>query len=176
MSAPEWNIFDRTHRVIREMAGNGVFVASEGELVRSIPPAGVLKWKVVEGAGDKRDETGLRNISLPAITVTSLGAKSTVGAGLNCADDEAVRIVVQILDHTPFQYDGPMRTYMDWTKAIRLKFTAVPNPFQQDANVEVYDPYVVHPLDRLPAEAQSLVRQQDQVAIFSFLVMVRHHR
>lgn len=176
MSAPEWNILDRTVRVIKEMAGKGVFTASGGELVRSVPPQAVLVWKVVEGAGDKRDETGLRNISLPAIAVTALGAKSTVGAGLNCADDEAVRVAIQILDHNPFNHDKPIRTYMDWMAAIRLKFTAVPNPFQQDADVEVYDPYVVHPLDRLPAEAQSLVRQQNQVAIFSFLVMVRHHR
>lgn len=176
MSAPEWNILNRSHLVLKEMAGNGLFTASVGELVRSVPPQAVVKWKVVEGAGDKRDGTGLRNLSLPAITVTTLGAKGTVGAGLNCADDEAVRVVIQILDHTPFNADGPLKTYMDWMTAIRLKFTVVPNPFKQDADVNVYDPYVVHPLDRLPAEARSLVEHRDQVAIFSFLVMVRHHR
>jgi hypothetical protein len=65
---------------------------------------------------------------------------------------------------------------MDWMAAIRLKFTAVPNPFQQDADPAVYDPYVVFPLDRVPAEARSLLQNQDQVAMFTFLVMVRHHR
>lgn len=176
MSAPEWNILDRTYRVIREMAGNGLFVASNGELVRPVTPAGVLKWRVVEGETDKRGPTGTQNMNLPAILVTSLGAKGTVGAGLNCADDEVVRMAVQILDHTAHNVGGPLRTYMDWMAAIRLKFTAVPNPFKQDADVNVYDPYVVHPQDRVPAEARSLLQNQDQVAIFTFLVMVRHHR
>ena len=113
---------------------------------------------------------------MPGIVVTLLGTKSTLGAGLNCADDEVVRMAIQILDHNPFNHDGPLRTYLDWMAAIRKKFTTVPNPFIQDRDITVYDPYVVHPIDRLPAESQSLIRHQDQVAIFSFQVMVRHHR
>lgn len=174
--SPEWNILNRAHLVVREMAADKVFTAKSGELVRSVPPSAVHVWKVVEGTDSKRTSTGLANISLPCICVTHLAVDSTIGGGLNCADDEVIRIVIQILDHNPRQSDRPLRTYDEWMAAIRLKFTAVPNPFKQDADVTVYDPWVVHPLKRLPAEAQSLVRHQDQVAMFSFQVMVRHHR
>jgi hypothetical protein len=60
--------------------------------------------------------------------------------------------------------------------SIRSELLQVPNPFLQDADVAVYDPYVVHMVKRLPAEAQSLIRHEQQVAMLSFQVMVRHHR
>ena len=75
-----------------------------------------------------------------------------------------------------YDSSGPLQTYMDWMDLIRTEVLAIPNPFLQDADVEVYDPYVVHIVKRLSAEAQSLIRHEQQVALFTFQVMVRHHR
>lgn len=176
MASPEWNIYTRTLQVLRDLAVGGTFVASEGEVVRPVDPVAISGWQVVEGTQLNRNQNGLQHIILPGIRVTALPVDSTIGGGLNCADDEVHRIVIQILDSTPYAPDGPVRTYTDWMCAIRTEFTAVPNPFLQDADPAVYDPYVVHPLKRLPAESQSLIRHEQQVAMFSFQVMVRHHR
>jgi hypothetical protein len=155
------------------MAATKVFVASQGEVVRTIAPNAVKVWKAVEQG---RGETGLVNLALPAIRISVLPVDSTIGAGLNCADDEVVRVAIQILDSSNFDQSGPLRTYMDWMDSIRSELLQVPNPFLQDADVAVYDPYVVHMVKRLPAEAQSLIRHEQQVAMLSFQVMVRHHR
>jgi hypothetical protein len=152
-NSPEYNIANRTLTILRTMAAENIFVSSEGERVRPVKPEAIRLWRVVEGP-----------------------VESTIGAGLNCADDEVHRVAIQFLDSTPYHTDSPLRTYTDWMIAARLKFTAVPNPFLQDADPDVYDPYVVHPLKRVPAEAQSLIRHEQQVALFTFQVMVRNHR
>ena len=170
---PEWNILTRTQNILKDMAAGRIFVASQGEAVRTVLPEAVRVWKVPEQG---RGGNGLQNMALPGIRVTILPVDSTIGAGLNCADDEVVRVAIQILDTAPYNKSTPIRTYTDWMNLIRLKFTAVPNPFIQDADPEVYDPFVVHPLKRLPAESQSLIRHDQQVAMFTFQVMVRHHR
>lgn len=176
MANPDWAILDRSYRILQTAAANGEFVAAQGERVRSVIPQAVRIWKVVEGSERNRTPDGMQNMILPGILVTALPVESTLGAGLNCADDEVHRIAIQIVDSIPHQHEGPSRTYTNWMNAIRLKFTTVPNPFLQDADVNEYDPFVVHPLKRLPAEAQSLVRHEQQVAMFTFQVMVRHHR
>jgi|694.fasta_scaffold00458_58 hypothetical protein len=173
MAAPEWNILNRTRLILESMAATRQFTASQGEVVRPVPPNAIRVWKAVEQG---RGENGIQNIALPAIRITSLPVESTIGAGLNCADDEVVRIAIQILDVSNYDSSGPLRTYMDWMDLIRTELLAVPNPFLQDADVEVYDPFVVHIIKRLSAEAQSLVRHEQQVALFTFQVMVRHHR
>lgn len=173
MAAPEWNILNRTRLILESMAATRQFTASQGEVVRPVPPNAIRVWKAVEQG---RGENGIQNIALPAIRITSLPVESTIGAGLNCADDEVVRIAIQILDVSNYDSSGPLRTYMDWMDRIRTELLAVPNPFLQDADVEVYDPFVVHIIKRLSAEAQSLVRHEQQVALFTFQVMVRHHR
>lgn len=173
MAAPEWNILNRTKLILKDMAATKQFVASQGEVVRSVSPDAIRIWKAVEQG---RGLNGFENIGLPAIRVTSLPVESTIGAGLNCADDEVVRIAIQILDMSNYDQSNPIRTYMDWMDLIRTELLAIPNPFLQDADVEVYDPYVVHIVKRLSAEAQSLVRHEQQVALFTFQVMVRHHR
>lgn len=158
------------------MAEENAFVACQDEQVRSVVPLAVRIWKVVEGGERVRTSDGMQNLILPGILITALPVESTLGAGLNCADDEVHRIAIQIVDSIPHQHEGPTRTYTNWMNLIRLQFTAVPNPFLQDADPEEYDPFVVHPLKRLPAEAQSLVRHEQQVSMFTFQVMVRHHR
>ena len=173
MAAPEWNILNRTKLILKDMAATKQFVASQGEVVRSVPPEAVRVWKAVEQG---RGANGIEHIALPAIRVTSLPVESTIGAGLNCADDEVVRIAIQILDMSNYDSSGPLQTYMDWMALIRTEVLAIPNPYLQDADVEVYDPYVVHIVKRLSAEAQSLIRHEQQVALFTFQVMVRHHR
>lgn len=175
MANPEWLILDRTYRIIRDMAAERLFCASQGERVRTVLPNAVSIWSIVEGG--RTPEQGLTNIIMPGILITALPVESTIGAGLNCADDEVHRIAIQIVDTVPHRgHEGPIRTYGDWMNLIRLEMTAVPNPFLQDATATEYDPFVVHPLKRLPAEAQSLVRHEQQVAMFTFQVMVRHHR
>jgi len=176
MANPEWNILNRTYTIVRDMAANQELVASAGERVRSVLPSAVRVWRAVEGGELKRSADGLQNMIMPGIAITLLPVSSTLGAGLNCADDEVQQIAIQIMDSTPHQHEGPIRTYTNWMNLIRLKFTTVPNPFLQDADPATYDPYVVHPLKRLPAEAQSLVRHEQQVSMFTFQVMVRHHR
>jgi len=171
---PEFNILSRTHAILLNLAAANNFVASEGEAVRRIDTAAVRVWKVPSQQGPP--QSGLHNMSLPAIRVISLPVDSTIGGGLNCADDEVVRIAVQILDSAVYHSATPVRTYTDWMNLIRREMTTVPNPFQQDADPEYYDPYVVHPLKRVPAESQSLIRHEHQVALFTFQVMVRHHR
>lgn len=176
MANPDWAILDRTYRIIQTAAANGEFVAAQGERVRSVIPQAVRVWKVLEGSERNNTADGLQNLIMPGILITPLPVDSTTGAGLNCADDEVHRIAIQIVDSTPHQHESPARTYTNWMNVIRLKFTTVPNPFLQDADPEEYDPFVVHPLKRLPADAQSLVRHEQQVAMFTFQVMVRHHR
>ena len=176
MASPEFNIANRTLTILKTMAANNTFVASEGERVRPVKPEAIRIWKVVDGGNQLRASNGLQNLILPGIRISILPVESTIGAGLNCADDEVHRIAIQFLDSSPYQTDGPIRTYTDWMVATRLAFTTVPNPFLQDADPAVYDPYVVHPLKRVPAEAQSLIRHEQQVAMFTFQVMVRNHR
>lgn len=178
MSAPEWNILDRTVTIVKTLAAERSFTASQGERVRSVTPAAVKFVKVVEGGNQIRSSTGVSNIILPGILICSLPVESLLNAGLNCADDEAHRISIQIIDSSggPQGNQRPLRTYMDWMDLIRTELLTIPNPFLQDADVEVYDPFVVHIIKRLPAEAQSLVRHDQQVAMLNFQVMVRHHR
>lgn len=172
--SPEWIIFDRTVKIVKSLAASRRFVAAQGELVRSVPPEAVQALSAVETG----DGNGISNTRLPAILITSLGATTQMGAGLNCADDEAHRIVIQAVDsaRTPSGNSKPLRSYSDWMHAIRQELTAVPNPFLQDADVSVYDPFVVHILRRIPAEAEHLVRHEQRVAMLNFQVMVRLHR
>lgn len=173
-TSPEWNIFDRTVKIVKSLAAARRFVAAQGELVRSVPPEAVQELTVVESGG----ATGISNTRLPAILITSLGATTQMGAGLNCADDEAHRVVIQVVDSAkvPSGNSRPIRSYLDWMNVIRLELTAVPNPFLQDADISVYDPFVVHVLRRVPAEAAHLVRHEQRVAMMAFQVMVRLHR
>lgn len=173
---PEGKILWRTHKLIQEMAEQGVFVAQEGEPVRTVSAEAVLIWRVIDGGSQRRSPEGVRNIVLPGILVTPVSVEGNPGSGLNCADDETVRIVIQIVDTTGPGHREDLQTYGIWKNAIRAALTPVPNPFLQDSTVAVYDPFVVHILRRVPADAQSLVRNEQQVEIMAFQVMVRHNR
>lgn len=176
--SPEWIIFDRTMNLVKSLAAARRFVAAQGELVRSVPPEAVQEWSAVEGTRLGRGGTGISNIRMPAILITALGASTQMGAGLNCADDEAHRIAIQVVDsaRSPARSSKPVRSYTDWMNVIRGELLTVPNPFLQDADVSVYDPFVVHILRRLPAEAEHMVRHEQRVAMLTFQVMVRFHR
>jgi len=176
MAAPEFNILDRTKTIIQTLAAERRFVASEKESVRSVAPVAVQIWKVPEGGRLVTTPNGFANMILPGILISPISATMQMGAGLNCADDEAVRIAVQIIDSTPHQYRGPIQTYLDWMDLIRTELLAIPNPFLQDADVNVYDPFVVHIISRLPADAKRLISHEQQVSLMVFQVMVRHHR
>ena len=175
MASPEYNIANRTMTILKTMAANNVFVPSEGARVRPIQPQ-AIRLRMVDGGTQLRPSNSSQDMILPGIRVSIFPVESTIGAGLNCADDEVHRIAIQFLDSTPYETEGPLRTYTDWMIATRLAFTTVPNPFLQDADPAVYDPYVVHPLKRVPAEVQSQLGHEKQVAIFTFQVMVRNHR
>jgi hypothetical protein len=174
MSNPEWNILNRTKTEILRLVSANTFVAAPGERVRSVIPMAVEIWSVPEAG---RTDGVLQDLIMPGILISALSVESTLGAGLNCADDEVHRIAIQIVDSQSYNSQrGPIQTYGNWMNRIRSVFTAVPNPFLQDADPNEYDPFVVHPLKRLPAEAQSLIRHDQQVSMFTFQVMVRHHR
>lgn len=168
---------DRTRREIAAMAASKQFVASGGEAVRTVDPVCVFVWQVVEGdRGIRTDGDGTQNIPRPAIVISPVSVSSPPGQGLNCADDENVRVVVQILDSQPGRAGQMFQTYGDWILLIRKVILTTPNPFLQDADVNIYDPFVVHQLQRVPAEAKSLLDHEQRVALFVFQVMVRHHR
>lgn len=176
--SPEWNILDRTHKLVSAMAAGRQFVAAPGEIVRSVVPAAVQIVRVVEGGQQLRTQAGLRNLILPGILISPLPVETQLYAGLNCADDEAHRLTIQIVDTASFSggNSGKIRSYLDWIDLIRTELLTIPNPYLQDADVEDYDPFVVHILKRLPSETQSLVRHEQQVAMLNFQVMVRHQR
>lgn len=173
---PEGTILWRTHKIIQTMAEQQQFTAQFGEPVRSVSAEAVLIWRVVDGGSQRRSPDGVRNLVLPGILVIPTTVENQLGAGLNCADDEAVRIVIQIVDTSGPNHREDLRTYGVWKNRIRKALTVHPNPFLQDATVEDYDPFVVHMLRRVPADAQSLVRNEQQVELLAFQVMVRHNR
>lgn len=173
---PEGMILWRTHKLIQTLAEQQVFVAKHGEPIRPVSAEAVLIWRAIDGSSQRRNPDGIRNIVTPGILITLTAAETQMGAGLNCADDEAVRIVIQIVDSSGPYHREDLRTYGVWKNAIRAALTTTPNPFLQDAVVEDYDPFVVHILRRVPADAQSLVRNEQQVDVMAFQVMVRHNR
>lgn len=173
---PEGNIVWRTHKLIQKKAEQGIFVAKFGEPVRSVSGEAVLIWRVVDGGSQRRSQDGIQNIVTPGILITLMGVEGRPEGGLNCADDEAVRVAIQIVDTSTPHHREDLRTYGVWKNAIRSALLTTPNPFLQDATVAAYDPFVVHILRRVPADAQSLVRHEQQVDLMVFQVMVRHNR
>lgn len=177
MANPEFKIVERTTKLIQSLAAAGRFTASGGERVRRVLPIAVKTWRVTDGSQDNQSPSaGVVNTILPAIFITSVPVETRIGSGVNCADDEVVQVAVQILDSAPHSNTGASRTYTDWMSLIRAQLLTVPNPFLQDATPTEYDPYVVHVVRRVSAEAQSLVRNRQTVALMIFQVVVRHHR
>lgn len=158
------------------MATLNQFTAVGGERARRVVPQAVQIWTVPEGDKRTREQGGrLENIIMPGILISLVDATTDISAGLNCADDIPIRLTIQIVDNVVHQ-QSPIATYTTWMNAIRKMLLTVPNPFLQDAVPSEYDPYVVHVIKRISAEAQSLVRHDQQVAVFNFQVMVRQHR
>lgn len=174
--SPEWTILDRTIKELRKMAAEREFVRSGNEAVRSVVPSAVLRWITLEG-GDQNQNNGFVNIPRPGMLVTSLPVKETA-AGVSCAHDIIVTIVIQIVDDSSSsrQSSGPVQTYMDWMNRVRHKILGSPMIFRQDFNPAIADPYGVWAKDRIPSDPQKLWRHSQQVAAFSFFVIVRQHR
>lgn len=173
---PEWLILDRTVKTLREMAANGNFAASRGEAVFPVHPKAIVPWKTVQGHTHNMSD-GLVNMTTPCMLVTVTSVKGST-MGVNCADDEPISIVIQIVDQT----NGPqasmtaIRTYGDWMNRIRHTILGDLVLFRQDMDPAIADPYVVYARDRVPSDPQRLWTHEQQVAVFSFMVMVRHHR
>lgn len=176
MANPEFNIITRTKQEIVSLAAEGAFIAAADESVRPVNPSSVVVWTVPEGDDMRRTNAGLQNFPFPAITISPVRITTQPGRGLNCAEDEAIRVAVQILDNQPVSRGRYFASYGNWISAIRSALLVTPNPFLQDANVNEYDPFVVHPIERIPAEARSLLNHNQRVSYFLFQVMVRHHR
>jgi hypothetical protein len=175
--SPEWAIVDRTHKIVSDLAAARQFVSAPGENIRSVVPAAVRKMRIPEGGPGIRSSSGMVNTPMPGIFVVGLPVETFLGLGVNCADDEAHRVSVIIVDSVGRHASpGAIRTYLDWMDKIREELLAIPNPFLQDAEPDDYDPFVVHVIRRLPAESQSLLQFEQQVAMLNFQVMVRHHR
>lgn len=173
---PEWLILDRTVKTLSEMAANGNFAASRGEAVFPVNPKAIIPWKSTSGHPHNNSD-GFVNIIMPGILVTTLSVKGST-QGVNCADDEAIACVVQIVDVAagPQASMHPIRTYGDWMNRIRHKVLSEMTLFKQDMDPAVADPYLVMAKDRLPVDPQRMTVHEQSVAMFSFVVYVRHHR
>ena len=174
--SPEYLITHRTLTTLKTMAADREFVRSADEAVRTVVPSAVLRWITIEG-GSHNQQAGYVNIPKPCILVTPLPTKEGTG-GVNCAQDEVVTMVIQIVDDSASsrQSSGPYRTYVDWMNRIRHEILDSATLFRQDFNAAIADPYGVWPKDRVPSDPQRLWRHSQQVSAFSFYVKVRHHR
>ena len=176
MINPEYNILNRTLLLVKDLAAVNTFVASENEAVQPVSPTAVQLWKVVEGTQLTQGSPGVTNLLMPGILVTPMVVETSSQGGLNCADDEKVRVAIQIVDNNPHTQNSVIRTYGDWLIAIRNRLTVLPTPFQQDADQTKYDPWLVNILRRVPADARRLLQTEQTVAMMVFEVQVRHHR
>jgi len=175
VDSPEWLILSRTLATIKTMAAEREFVRSSGEAVRSIGPSQVRPWITPQGARYNSND-GTVNIPLPSILVSPYPVKGANSSGTNCADDEMVQMVIQICDTAimPAASRGPIRTYMDWMNRIRSRILNDLTLFRQDFDPAVADPFAVKAKDRVPADPDRLTIHDQKVAVFSFVVFVRH--
>lgn len=173
---PVGHIIRVTHTLIRTMAADRVFTAYEGEPVRQVVPEAVRVWRAIDGSNLNRSaERGLQSINMPGILITYVQTNTQPDGGLNCADDEAVRVIIQIIDSAPHQHED-IQTYSIWKNLIRKKLLEVPHPFLAGTDPNIFDPFTVTILSQAPADAQALIRNEQQVELLVFQVMVRHHR
>lgn len=173
---PSGHVLAVTHSMITLMAAQRAFVAYGGEAVRQVSPEAVRIWRVIDGSQRNRsNEVGLQSLVMPGILITPLPVNEIDGGGTNCADDEAIRVTIQIVDSAAHQHEN-IQTYSVWKNLIRKKLLAVPHPFLAGTDPSVFDPYVVNVLRQVPADAQALIRNEQQVELLVFQVMVRHHR
>lgn len=173
---PGGHVIAVTYKIIKEMAAQRVFVAYEGEAVRQVSPEAVRVWRVLDGSNRNRSpEAGLQSIVTPGILITPMPIDGQAGGGLNCADDEAIRVTIQIVDSAAHQHEN-IQTYSIWKNLIRKELLAVPHPFLADTDPAIFDPFTVTILRQAPADAQALIRNEQQVELLVFQVMVRHHR
>lgn len=173
--SPEANILNRTVTLIKALATAGQLAAVAGEPIRSVRSEAVQIWRVTEGSPSSRTAAGFANCIMPAIRVTLLPVSDT-GGGTNRQHDERVQVAVQIIDNTPHTPAAQFVTYQAWANEIRKAILVVPNPFLQDSDVTVYDPYYCGIMQKVPAEARSLLDNSQQVCVLVFFVIVRHNR
>lgn len=173
---PVGHIISVTKSLVRTMAAQRVFVAYEGEAIRQVVPEAVRVWRVVDGSNLHRaPERGLQSINMPGILITYVQSNTQPDGGLNCADDEAVRVIIQIVDSAAHQHEN-VQTYSIWKNLIRKELLKTPHPFLANTDPEIFDPFTVTILSQAPADAQALIRNEQQVELLVFQVMVRHHR
>jgi hypothetical protein len=176
VSSPEWMILARTIKRLKKAAADREFVCSMNEPVLPLNPSSVLQWKTLEGSNHNQHD-GFVNIPLPSILVTLMPVKPSLTAGVNCADDEQITIVLQLVDNTPMNLASmtPIRTHIDWMNRIRRIFLSETILFKQDFDPSIADPWQVRARDRVPSDPTKLWQHDQQVAAFSFVVFVRHH-
>lgn len=172
---PVGHIIKVTKALIRTMAAQRKFVAYEGEAIRQVVPEAVRVWRAVDGSNLKRgDDGGLQSIVMPGILVTYVQTNTQPDGGLNCADDEAVRVIIQMVDSAAHQHED-VQTYSIWKNLIRKELLKTPHPFLANTDPAIFDPFTVTILTQAPADAKALMHEQ-QVELLVFQVMVRHHR
>lgn len=173
---PEYTILKRILTKLRTMAAENEFTASQDEGVWPVGPQQIIQWRTLEGS-EQNQQNRLINIPIPAILVTQLPARGSAQEGVNCADDEAIGYVIQIVDGIahPYSSQGPIRTYGDWMNRMRHAFVSDLTIFRQDFDPAKADPWLVKAKDRVPSDPQKLWSHDQQVAAFSLVVYVRHH-
>lgn len=174
--SPEWLILRRSLLRLKEMAASREFVSSHNEPVLPILPSSVLQWKTLEGSNHNQHD-GFVNIPMPAALVTLMPVNPSLSPGVNCADDEQITVVIQLVDQTPMNLASmsPQRTHIDWMNRIRHVMLTEMTLFKQDFDSERADPWQVRARNRVPTDPDKLWRHDQQVAAFSFIVFVRHH-
>jgi len=176
MSAPEAKIAKRTVTLLQELAAQNVFTPQAGERCRRVLPSAIRQIRVLEGSENIRTAVGFANLPLPAMLVCAMPVETASPMGVSLADDEVVRIAIQVVENTPQDASTGIATYAYWMSEIRKRLLAVPNPFLQDTTASEYDPYVVYVVKRLSADAAAKLRHNQSVGLLVFQVMVRHPR
>lgn len=173
---PEWCIQNRTVLTLRAMAVEGEFRRSDVEPVMPVHPKAIIAWVTPQGHTQNASD-GFVNINMPGMLVSTNSVKGST-QGVNCADDEYIGVMVQIVDNAvgPQASMTPLRTYGDWMNRIRHRILDNHTLFRQDMDPAIADPYVVFARDRVPSDPQRLLVHEQRVAVFTFVVAVRHHR
>ena len=172
---PEWLVLNRTLTKIKQMAAEREFVPSIGEPVHSVGPLAVFGWRTLEGT-EHNQQSRFIHLPNPCILITALAVRGAQHEGVNCADDEAIPIVIQIVDTIAHPMSSlALRTYGDWMNRMRHAMIADLTLFRQDFDPATADPFLTKARDRVPADPQKLWSHDQQVAAFSFVVYVRHH-
>jgi len=116
----EFYCFDTTREIVRTMAAQGLFSAIGDDNIKTVLPEAVISRFNRRPSQDEQASGGERGIDLPGFIVTYLGHNRPVNIGENCADDGALRILVQLVDEGDDGDATNAASYLRWMADLRL--------------------------------------------------------